>query len=39
VRCDKRIKLTPRPSDLSLPGHTFLTYDVQKAKAKRKRAA
>ena len=37
--CDRRIKLVPRPTDLTLPGHTLLTYDVQKAKAKRKRAA
>jgi dihydrofolate reductase len=37
--CDRRIKLIPRASDLALPGHTLLTYDVQKARAKRRRAA
>lgn len=28
--CKQRIKLTPRPTDLELPGHTLLVYDVQK---------
>jgi dihydrofolate reductase len=37
--CDRRIKLVPRSSDLELPGHTLLTYDVQKEQTKRKRAA
>jgi hypothetical protein len=37
--CDRRIKLVPRPTDLTLPGHTLLTYDVQKAQRRRKRAA
>jgi dihydrofolate reductase len=31
--CDRRIKLVARPSDLELPGHTLLTYDVVKAAA------
>jgi dihydrofolate reductase len=39
VGCEQRVKLGPRPSGLQLPGHTLLTYDVQKVKAKRKRAA
>jgi dihydrofolate reductase len=30
--CDRRIKLVPRPSDLELPGHTLLIYDVVKGK-------
>lgn len=37
--CDQRVKLVPRPSDLELPGHTLLTYDVQKGRTRRKRAA
>ena len=37
--CKRRIKLVPRASDLELPGHTLLIYEVRKAKTKRKRAA
>jgi dihydrofolate reductase len=37
--CEQRVKLVPRPGGLELPGHTLLTYDVQKVRTKRKRAA
>jgi dihydrofolate reductase len=32
--CDRRIKLVPRASELELPGHLLLTYDVQKTGAR-----
>jgi len=35
--CERRIKLVPRPTNLELPGHTLLTYDVEKPGTKRKR--
>jgi hypothetical protein len=28
--CNQRIKLVPRPTDLSLMGTTLLVFDVQK---------
>ena len=28
--CNERIKLVPRPTELELPGHTLLVYDVQR---------
>lgn len=28
--CNRRIKLVQRPTDLELPGHTLMVYDVQK---------
>jgi dihydrofolate reductase len=31
--CDRRVKLAPRPTDLELPGHTLLVYDVLKPAA------
>jgi dihydrofolate reductase len=36
--CERRIKLVRRPTDLELPGHTLLVFDIQKPKAGRERA-
>jgi dihydrofolate reductase len=32
-RCTKRVKLVPRATDLALPGHTLLIYDVVRRRA------
>jgi dihydrofolate reductase len=37
--CERRIKLIPRPSDLELPGHLLLTFDVQKNDTRGSRGA